>query len=223
MSAFVTKYPKIILSAQVEIAPISTWADKIILGYFVTNADIGIYHAMSRLAALVNLILLTTNTSLAPKFSELYEMKKIDELKQLAFKSTKYTALLSLGVFFVVMITAIPIMKFLDFEIFPAFYVLLAMSLGELFSSWTGSVATFLLMTGNEKINQKISFISTFAFIIFNVIFIYFSGIIGAAIASAIIIFLKNITYVIIVKKKYNILFFYIPKFLNKEKDVRTE
>ncbi len=191
-------------------------ADKIILGYFVSNTEIGIYHAMNRTALLINIVLLTANSGLAPRFSELMELKKLNEVKKLAFKSTKYITFFSFLIFALILIFSKPILSFLEIEFFKGFYILLIIAIAQMFSAWVGPVASFLLMSGNEKINRNVSIISAFIFIAFNIIFVYFFGIIGSAISTALLVLIKNITFVIIVKRKYNILFLYLPKFKTK-------
>ncbi len=195
---------------------VSTFADKMILGYFVSNAEIGVYHAMNRTAMLIGVFLITANSSLAPKFSELVELRQIDELKKLVDRSTKYIALSSFAIFVGVMLISVPFINFLDLGLEKAFFVLLSMSIGELFNAWVGPVASFLLMSGHEKINQNMSIVFTVLYVVFNVVLIYFIGILGAAIATSLIIIAKNIIFVIIVKRKYNILFFYIPKIIKR-------
>ena len=189
------------------------WADKIILGFYVSNADIGIYHAMYRTAILLNIVLLAVNSGLAPRFSELMELNKIKKIKQLVRKTTKIISLLTFLLFVIIIIFAKYIVGFLlDAETEKGLYVLYILAVGQMINSWSGPVGIFLLMSGNEKINQNTSIILAILFILLNTILVYFYGIIGAAIAVSSVMIIRNIIYVIIVKRKYGILFLYIPK-----------
>ena len=186
--------------------------DKIILGYFVSNSDIGIYHTMYRTAMLINIVLLTANSSLAPRFSELIELNKMKELKNLISKATKYITIFSFIIFILIIIFAKYIIAFYEIDYNTGVLILYFLAFAQMFSAWCGPVGGFLLMSGNEKINRNISVIFVFAFIILNIIFVYFYGILGAAVTISGLIILRNIIYVIIVKRKYGILFLYIPK-----------
>ena len=189
------------------------WSDKIILGYYVSNADIGIYHAMYRTAILLNIILLAVNSGLAPRFSELTEKNNFKKIKQLVHKSTKIITLLTFFLFLLIIIFAKYIAGFiLDTELEKGLYVLYILAAGQMISAWSGPVGIFLLMSGNEKINQNTSIILAIFFILLNIILVYFFGIIGSAIAVSSVMIIRNFIYVIIIKRKYNILFLYIPK-----------
>ena len=189
------------------------WADKIILGFYVSNADIGIYHAMYRTAILLNIVLLAVNSGLAPRFSELFELNKMKQIKQLVHKTTRIITLLTSLLFIIILIFAKFIVGFiLDAELQKGLIVLYILATGQMISAWSGPVGIFLLMSGNEKINQNTSIIIAITFIFLNTILVYFFGIIGAAIAVSSVMVLRNIIYVIIIKRKYGILFLYIPR-----------
>ncbi len=195
---------------------ISKQADKIILGYFVSNSDIGIYHAMNKTALLINIVLLSANSGLAPRFSELFELKRFKELKKLAHKSSKYITLLSFIVFLLILVFSKYIINFLGIDYKIGIQLLVIMSVAQMFSAWIGPVGSFLLMTGNEKINKNVSLTIAGLFIFFNIILVYFYGILGSAIATSLVIVIKNIIFVVIVKRKHNLLFLYLPKFARK-------
>ncbi|MBN2662023.1 MAG: oligosaccharide flippase family protein [Bacteroidales bacterium] len=193
------------------------WSDKIILGYYVSNAQIGVYHAMYRTAVLLGIVLLAVNSGIAPHFSELFELKKIDELKKLVHKTTKTISIITFSLFVVMIIFSKFIVNFLlDTDIETGLTVFYILTVSQLVSAWSGPVGIFLMMSGNERINQNTSLILAIVFIILNIILVYFLGIIGAAISVTGIMVLRNMIYVIIVKRKYDILFLYIPKSIKK-------
>ncbi len=193
------------------------WSDKIILGFYVSDTDIGIYHAMFRTAILLNIVLLAVNSGIAPRFSELFELKKIKQIKQMVHKTTKIVSIITFSMFVIMIIFAKFIVGFLlDTDIQTGLIIFYILAVGQLVSAWSGPVGVFLMMSGNEKVNQNTSLILAIVFVIINVILVYFYGIIGAAISVSCIMVLKNIIYVIIIKRKYDILFLYIPKSIKK-------
>ena len=80
----------------------------------------------------------------------------------------------------------------------------------------SGSVAYFMNMCGHEKIIKNVMFIILFMAIALNLSLIPTFGIIGAAIATAIVKVFWNITLTVIIHKKYNAYFLYFPILLNK-------
>ncbi len=200
---------------------ISKQADKLILGHFVTNSEIGIYHLMYRTAILVSIILLTANSSLSPKFSELIELNRIDELRNLISKACKYITLFSFVIFIFIIIFAKYIILFYGINYNTGVYILYVLASAQMFSAWVGPVGGFLLMSGNEKVIRNVSVVFVFLFVVLNIIFVYFYGIKGAATVVAVLIVLKNFIFLVYVKKKYNILFLYIPKSIKKRLNIK--
>lgn len=189
------------------------WADKIILSYYVSDAEIGIYHTMFRTSALLTLALMSVNAILAPKFSELYELGDFEKLKKIIHKSTKYITLITLPFFILIVVFAQPIAKFYGAEFTDGVFVLIVLSVGRMIGAWSGSVGIFLLMTGNEKFNQIVTAITAVFFIVSSIIFIPIYGINAVAVILSTIFIFQNLVYVTFVWKKYKILFLYLPKF----------
>lgn len=201
---------------------VTTQADKFILGYFVENSDIGIYHAMNRTALLINIVLLTANSSLAPKFSELAELNDIESLQKLINKSLKYITIFSAGIFLLIIGFSGFLIRFLELPPVTAGAVLFILAGGQMFSALCGPVGSFLLMSGNEKINRNVSLYSSALFIVLNILFIRFWGILGAAVATSGVTILKNLIFVYAVKKKYGFLFFYIPAVFRRTNNMKN-
>ncbi len=187
------------------------WADKLILGAFVSDAEIGIYHLMSRLALILSLVLLSGNTVLAPRFSELWELKKTTELKKIIANSSKTITLTTLPVFILLIAFANQITMFFGQEFTAGATVLVILAFAHFVDVWTGPVGIFLLMSGYERFNRNISILSTISFLIAAYFGIKYYGITGAALTVLVIYILKNFLYVAFIYKRFNINFLYIP------------
>ncbi len=187
------------------------WADKLILGAFVSDAEIGIYHLMSRLALILSLVLLSGNTVLAPRFSELWELKKVDELKRVVAKASKTITLTTLPVFILLILFASEITLFFGPEFIAGTTVLCILAIAQFIDVWTGPVGIFLLMSGYERFNRNISILSTIVFLTSAYLGIKYFGITGAAYSVLLIYLFRNFLYVAFIYKKFRINFLYIP------------
>jgi O-antigen/teichoic acid export membrane protein len=74
------------------------WADTIMLSLFRAESEVGIYALLVKLAGLTSLTLMAINSITAPKFSELYAKKDLNELKQVVYQSSKMIVYSSLPI-----------------------------------------------------------------------------------------------------------------------------
>ena len=85
-------------------------------------------------------------------------------------------------------------------EFLESFWILIIISLGQLFNVSTGCTGFFLMMTGHEKLIGKITFISLLINLTLNFIMIPKFGAIGAALATSFTVIFENMIKVIFVK-----------------------
>ncbi len=170
---------------------IMNWIDILMLSFFKSEIDVGIYNTSLKIASLSTIILIGINSIAMPKYAELRNEK-------LRFKKfVKQTT-------FLIILTSLPI--FLGIILFPDFLLtifgnefvtgkatLLILSSGMFFSAISGSTVHILNMTGNEKIVQNVLLFSAGLNFVLNFILIPFYGIIGAAIATAMTTIFWNI------------------------------
>ncbi len=64
----------------------------LLLGVWGSSSDVGLFGAAQRTAGLVSLVLITANTTLSPKFAELYQQKDMDALDRMAKNGTENCA-----------------------------------------------------------------------------------------------------------------------------------
>lgn len=72
------------------------YADTLFIGYFMTNADVGIYRVMLNFSTICLFLANAVNSTLAPKISNWYENKKISEISNTIGKSINYGLLLGI-------------------------------------------------------------------------------------------------------------------------------
>jgi len=180
-------------------------ADAIILGMFADAKDVGLYTVAARIALLTSFFLQVTNASVAPKIAALYESGKKKELEKMIQQVTKGLGFIGAASLFIFILLGKYILGIWGKEFINAYWVLIILSIGQFVNIAAGAVGIILVMTGFENIQSKISLIFIFINILLDVLFIYFFGIIGAAISIALVVITKNTLYIILIYKKLGI------------------
>jgi O-antigen/teichoic acid export membrane protein len=178
--AGITSFASVAIN-QVVIANI----DLIILGFFGTVAEVGIYGAARRLSSLLTFVLTSVNSVLAPKFASLYRRQDTRAMEQLGQFSTKLMVVLTLPPILFFLAAPGWIMQVFGEEFRQGATALVILSLGQLVNVCAGSVCALLLMTGHEREMRNFTTLSLLANVVLCLVLIPRLGIEGAAIASA--------------------------------------
>ena len=192
-----------------------SWVDILMLGYFNSQTDVGVYTITLKLAALCTVILFAANTILGPKISELYHNNQMQILAKTVQNTAKYTFLLSLPIFGVILLFPNFLLSLFgsEFNNKLATETLIILSVGQMANVFFGAVIYILDMTGKQTISRNILLFTSILNIALNWHLIQIYGIKGAAIATAISIFFWTILGAIAVKKYFN--FYAFPIFKN--------
>lgn len=186
-----------------SIAILMNWTDIIMLGIYKTEADVGIYSAAQRIAALSSLSLVAINTIAAPKFVEFNSKGDILGLEKIVKQSTQIIFFTSLPLIFVYLIFPKFIMGLFGNEFMEGSSVLVLISIAQFVNAISGSVGYIMQMTNNQKIFQNVIIFASIINIILNYILIPQYGINGAAIATMVSMVFWNITLMIYIKEKF--------------------
>ena len=187
------------------------WSGIIILGIFVSEGDVGIYSVAVRISYITTITLFAIESIAAPKFSELYANKEMDDFKKIIHQSTKLIFWVSTPILILFLLFPTFFLGLFgqEFEIGKTALVLLVIS--QFITSCSGSVGYILQMTGKQKTFQYIIFSSAIINILLNFILVPTYGIMGAAISSLISLIFRNFVSVYMVYYYYNIITFYFP------------
>ncbi|HEV2397053.1 MAG TPA: oligosaccharide flippase family protein [Candidatus Sulfotelmatobacter sp.] len=162
-------------------------ADKILLGFYLNPTMVGIYVVASTLSALIPLILQSVNQIFAPVIADLHAQHRKDVLQKLFQTLTKWVLGLTLPLAFVVIVFALPLMRVFGKGFESGWSVLVIGTVGQVVNCAVGSVGFLLLMSGNQKRLIKVQFTMVAISLATNIALIPLLGIIGAALAAAII------------------------------------
>ncbi|MFD1316844.1 oligosaccharide flippase family protein [Namhaeicola litoreus] len=187
-------------------------ADAIMLGWLGNVRMVGLYTVAAKIATLTIFFMQVTNTAISPKLAHLFAENKINQLERM-------TQSITLGLTVIALITLTFIIVFGKFalglwgnEFEEAYLVLIILSIGQFFNIATGASGAILMMCGLQHEYAKLSLFLVVLNLVLNYFLIKYYGIIGAAIATSVIVFLDNISRVVLAKKKLNILIIPIPR-----------
>ena len=182
------------------------WTDTIILSYFESVENIGVYNIALKISMSTSIMLFSINSITAPKYSELYYSEKYKEFKLTVKHSSKLIFWLSLPLLLIIGIFSNFFLGIFGDEFLTAKYPLLILLFGQFINILCGSVGYILLMTGLEKVLRNIIIVSGILNIVLNIVLIPYYGILGASIASAFSLILWNIWALLYIYNKYGFL-----------------
>lgn len=165
---------------------IQTYTDSIMLGYFMTDVDVGLYAVAIMLTQAIRLpssaIQMITNPTIATYWGK----GEIDNIEDLINRIMKYTAAFIIPIVFVAGFFSQPIITLIfGTEFASATLPLQILLIGTVLSAIPASVGTTLSATAYVSMIFKISGITVVVNILLNLVLIPHLGITGAAIATS--------------------------------------
>jgi len=161
------------------------WTDTLMLGYFSSSADVGIYNVALPTAQLIRAIPGALGVIFFPVISELYARNKIEDLRRTYSAVTKWMLALIWPAFLLVLLFPEQIIKIL----FGAEYIAGATALsilvaGFVIGSVVGPASQTLQTYGRTKTVMMTSYIGAAINFLLNLFLIPIYGVNGAAIAT---------------------------------------
>ncbi len=191
-SESMSKYLKILilfslpLLFQSVLGMIINWTDTLMIGYFLTSSDVGLYNGAQPLAKLMINFLVAINFLYFPIVSQLYAKNQIREVGRIYAVVTKWLMSISLPIFLVLFLFPSATLWLLyGSRYLPSAYALRILALGFFVHLLLGPNGMTLIATGNVRFLTIASFAAATVNFILNLVLIPSYGITGAAIASA--------------------------------------
>lgn len=175
-------------------------ADRLILGFYLSAKQVGIYAIASSAAALNVIFLQAVNSIFAPTIASLHQQGEHDLLLRLYQTLTKWIIAFSLPLIFVFLIFSRTIMGLFGADFQVGWLILAIVTLGELVNCATGSVGYLLLMSGNQNSILRVRLVLAGLLTLANLALIPHFGVTAAAVVSATGTILSNIAYLAIVR-----------------------
>jgi len=191
-----------------------TFSDVLILGLFVSSAEVGIYAAAARTALLTRFLLLATSSVAAPRFAALHAAGDAQGVATLAVRSTILTTVATVPLLLVFILLPEPILSLFGAQFVAGAPVLIVLSLGQFVNAATGPVGYLLNMSGYHGIEGRIAVAGAVMTIALCFALVPMWGVLGAAAANAIGTAVCNLWRVYFAWSRLGILMLPIPQAL---------
>ena len=175
----------------------------LIAGWYLSDADLGLFKVAERTALLISFILIVINAILPPRFASLYQQGKMAELTSLLRRGALLGLLLASPL--LVLCIGFPewVLSYYGDEFVQAAPLLQLIAFAQGINVATGSVGFLLSMTGNEALMRNISLISNSLSLLLLLFLLPNYQLDGAAYALAFTIITQNITTYLFVAIKF--------------------
>jgi len=186
--------------------------DTLMLGYFKTSKEVGIYTAALRTAMFITTFLISFNSIFAPVISDLHNKREIRKLESLFKIVTKWIYMASFPLFLVLVLLSKEVMLMFGPEFIAGSVPLIILAFANVIHASTGCVGYMITMSGNQDLMMYNSLGVCFLNIILNYLLIPSYGIVGASIASGVSLAVYALVvlielYILLRMHPYNIMF----------------
>ena len=185
------------LTVAAMVHTLLTWGDTVILGFFRSVAEVGVYSLVLPTAQLLALPVIASNTVLVPLISNLFAKRKNKEVTNVYKTATKWIFLMMVPLLVLILLFPQRIINTVAGSEFVAGYTaLVILAIGVFIGSLATPANMILLSVNKTKLMMKNSIIAAIVNIVLNLILIPKHGLIGAAVAflvSYVVLFLLRI------------------------------
>lgn len=181
------------------------WAPLIMLSYWSTTENSGIFGAATRVANLVAFFLVAINAALVPKFAELFAKNDIDGMGKLVAIITRYTIMIASPLLLLLIFYGDWVMALFGHQFALGGKALSILTIGQAINILAGPYGYILIMGGAERDVRNSSVVAAILMFVVAIIAIPVLGIQGAAIASATAITAMGLYSVIMVRVRFGI------------------
>ena len=165
---------------------IISWIDILMIGYFKTTSDVGIYNVALPTSSLIIMPAYSIMYLFLPVISQLYGENNMAEIKNVYKKVSKYLLLINIPIFLIIFILSEDIVSlFFGKEYLNAFLPLVILSIGYLSFSLSDISMNMLSVMKKTKTISAVIFLFALVNAVLNYILIPKYGIIGAATATS--------------------------------------
>ncbi len=167
--------------------------DVLMVGFFLLEADVGIYQIAILIAGFLTLPLSGFNQLFPPVASRLYSNDNMNGLNQIYKKITRWALTISLIPGLIILIYAEEILSVFGNEFIAGASVLILFTIAQLTNCAVGPSGYLLMMTEHQYLNLLNQWTLGVLNVILNYIFIMQYGLIGAALATASVLVFINL------------------------------
>lgn len=178
------------------------WSDRLLVGYFLSAAETGIYQAASQVSILFHLLLSSFTGMFAPMIASLHHQGQTARLGELFRVTTKWGLYVGLPVFLVV--AGLPedvLVTLLGRDFAAGATPMVVLSTAQLLNLATGAVGMLLIMCGFQRRWLALSGVALVANVLLNLALIPRFGLLGAATATLIAVAMLFLGGLVVVRR----------------------
>jgi O-antigen/teichoic acid export membrane protein len=190
------------------VAALRNHGDKILLVYYLSTFELGIYSVVLTIASFIPMVLTSVNSIFSPIISQLHAENRVKELNHYFQLSGRYVFVLSFPLMVFLFLFADDIMLVFGKDFMEGGTLLLFVVIGQIINVSLGSVGSMLQMCGYEKQMRDISIVSSVTSFLLYFFLISKWGLIGLGLVYIFNLFFMNTacSYVLYNKLKIKII-----------------
>lgn len=159
--------------------------DVLLLGYWASVQEVGLYLSAFQTAAIMSLILSSFGAGLAPIISRAWSLGDTERMNASYKSVSRLSFTIALPIFCSFLLFAQPILELFGPDFSKGTTALMILAVGQLFNSATGSANTMLLMSGHSKLVMTNTIAMGVLLLLTTSLLIPLWGIAGAAVAAS--------------------------------------
>lgn len=181
-------------------AMVTNWTDTLMLGYFASTKDVGVYNAAFPTARLLSVFLGSFGAIFMPVISELYSRNALDDLRNTYSAVTKWIFALIVPMFLLMVLFSDWILDIMFGEEFVGGATALSiLAFGYLVVCIVGPTGQVLQAYGRTRVLMGLSFFGAGINVVLNYILIPVYGVNGAAAATGASLAAMNVFHLVVV------------------------
>ncbi|MEQ1569245.1 MAG: polysaccharide biosynthesis C-terminal domain-containing protein, partial [Myxococcota bacterium] len=165
----------------------------LILGSMLPSAEVGLFRAATRLASLPSTVLAALNLSFQPVAARLFAAGNLDEIERLGVRASRIAVGLATPLVLLFLLAGGPVLGVFGPAFTAAAPALAILTLGHLFNVACGSVGVILIACRREDDAARGLVLSAVISLALNVVLVWWLGLVGAAIATALGLVVWNV------------------------------
>ncbi|HSB00560.1 MAG TPA: oligosaccharide flippase family protein [Anaerolineales bacterium] len=170
----------------VTLGAFNLWGDRLLVGYFSTEANTGIYQSISILTMFTTIILSGFKIAIAPMVAQMHHANDYEGIRTLTKSLIRWALYLSMPILIFVFINANRLITELFGKEYQAGTIpLLILTVGQVFYVASGIADQIFLMTEKQKEWLRISIFIFVLTVVLDAIFIPRANLIGASLVSS--------------------------------------
>jgi O-antigen/teichoic acid export membrane protein len=181
----------------VLLSSVAVKADVLLLGYWRSAGDVGVYSAAFQTSAIIVLVLQSFESIANPLLSESIARRDRSQLEKLYKILLRWVLTLSFPIFLVIALLPKELLALFGEKFEGGALCLVILAIGQIVNAGTGSANNILLLAGHTRLVMWNTLLAGILQIALNLILIPRYGIVGAAVAAAASLVLVNIVRIV--------------------------